>query len=99
MHYLGLDVHDVGDLTATLQPGVAFVIEPGIYIQEDALDSLPKTKENLAMIEKVRPVFEKYRGIGVRLEDSFLMTEDGVKVLSSRVPRTIEEIEAFLAKR
>lgn len=99
VHYLGIDVHDVGDQNATLQPGVAFVIEPGIYIREDGLESLPKTKENQAMIEKVRPAFEKYRNIGIRIEDSFLLTEDGLKHLSSRVPRTIEEIEATLAKR
>jgi Xaa-Pro aminopeptidase len=99
VHYLGLDVHDVGDRFVPLAPGHAFVIEPGIYIQEDALESLPKTKENLAMIEKVRPAFEKYRGLGVRVEDSFLLTGEGLVNLSAGVPRTIEQIEAFMKAR
>ncbi len=96
VHYLGIDVHDVGDRFAPLAPGHAFVIEPGIYIREDGLDSLPKTPENLAMIEKVKPVFEKYRGIWIRLEDSFLLTETGLGNLSARVPRTVDEVETYL---
>jgi Xaa-Pro aminopeptidase len=99
VHYLGMDVHDVGDSRNPLAVGHSFVIEPGIYIREDGLDSLAKTKENLEFIEKVRPAFEKYRGIGIRVEDSFLLTEDGLEDLSSTVPRTIEEIEVFMADR
>jgi Xaa-Pro aminopeptidase len=98
VHYLGMDVHDVGDSRNPLAVGHAFVIEPGIYIREDALETLEKTKENLELIEKVRPAFEKYRGIGVRIEDSFLMTTEGLEDLSSTAPRTIEEIEFFMAK-
>ncbi len=99
VHYLGMDVHDVGDSREPLAPGQSFVIEPGIYIRENGLDSLPKTEKNQAFIEKVRPAFEKYRGIGVRVEDSFLLTDQGLEDLSASVPRTIEEIESFLAKR
>jgi Xaa-Pro aminopeptidase len=99
VHYLGMDVHDVGDSRTPLAVGHAFVIEPGIYIREDGLDSLPKTEENLALVEKVRPVFEKYRGIGIRVEDSFVLTEQGLENLSATVPRTIEEVESFLAGR
>jgi Xaa-Pro aminopeptidase len=98
VHYLGMDVHDVGDPRAPLAAGHAFVIEPGLYIRENALDTLPKTDKNRAFIEKVRPAFEKYRGIGVRVEDSFLLTEQGLEDLSATVPRTIEEIESFLAQ-
>jgi Xaa-Pro aminopeptidase len=76
---------------------MTFVIEPGIYIREAALDNLPKTAENAAFIEKVRPVVQKYRNIGVRIEDSFLLTEAGLDRLSSGVPRTIAEIERFMA--
>ncbi len=97
VHYLGMDVHDVGDSRAPLAEGQAFVIEPGIYIREDGLDSLPKTAENLAFIEKVRPAFEKYRGIGMRVEDSFALTSAGLEDLSASVPRTIKEIETFMA--
>ncbi len=96
VHYIGIDVHDVGDRFTPLAPGHAFVIEPGIYIREDGLASLEKTPENLAMIDKVKPAFERFRGIGIRLEDSFLLTETGLINLSAKVPRTIDEIETFL---
>lgn len=96
-HWLGLNVHDVGT-TNVLAPGMLFVIEPGIYIREAALENLPKTAENLAFIEKVRPVVQKYRNIGVRIEDSFLLTEKGLERLSAPVPRTIDEIESFMKR-
>jgi Xaa-Pro aminopeptidase len=94
-HWIGMDVHDVGG-QRQLAPGMAFVIEPGIYIREAALESLQKTAENLAFIDKVRPMVEKYRNIGVRIEDSFLLTESGLERLSASVPRTIDEIERFM---
>jgi Xaa-Pro aminopeptidase len=94
-HWIGLDVHDVGS-RRPLAPGMTFVIEPGIYIREAALDALPKTAENLAFIERVRPLVAKYRDIGVRIEDSFLLTESGLERLSAAVPRTIDEIERFM---
>jgi Xaa-Pro aminopeptidase len=98
-HYIGLDVHDVGDRRTPLVPGMAFVIEPGIYIRQGALDALPRTPENNALIEKIQPAVKKYADIGVRVEDSFLLEETGLRRLSASVPRTIEEIEAFLQKR
>ena len=98
-HWIGLDVHDVGDYRRPLEPGMAFVIEPGIYIREQALEALEDTPENRAFKEKVRPAALKYRDIGVRVEDSFLLTETGLVRLSARVPRTLEEIEAFMAGR
>lgn len=99
VHYLGIDVHDVGDSDVPLAPGHAFVIEPGIYIRPDALETLPKTDENLAFIAKVQAAFEKYKGIGIRIEDSYILTDGGLEWLSKAAPRTVEEIEAFLAKR
>ena len=95
LHHIGMDVHDVNTRGA-LQPGMAFVIEPGIYIREAALENLPKTPENAAFIEKVRPMVRKYRNLGVRIEDSFLLTASGLDRLSDRVPRTIDEIELFM---
>jgi Xaa-Pro aminopeptidase len=95
-HWIGMEVHDVA-VPKPLGPGMTFVIEPGIYIREAALENLPKTPENLAFIEKVRPIVQKYRNIGVRIEDSFLLTESGLERLSSGVPRTIDEIERFLS--
>jgi Xaa-Pro aminopeptidase len=98
-HWIGLDVHDVGDYRRPLEPGMTFVIEPGLYIREQALDELEDTPENRAFKEKVRPVVAKYKDIGVRVEDSFLLSETGLVRLSARVPRTLEEIEAFMAGR
>jgi Xaa-Pro aminopeptidase len=98
-HWIGLDVHDVGDYRRPLEPGMTFVIEPGLYIREQALDELEDTPENRAFKEKVKPVVAKYKDIGVRVEDSFLLGETGLVRLSARVPRTLEEIEAFMAGR
>jgi len=89
----------VGDYRRPLEPGMAFTIEPGLYIREAALSALEDTPENRAFKEKVKPAVARYRDIGVRVEDSFLLTETGLVRLSARVPRTLEEIEAFLAGR
>jgi Xaa-Pro aminopeptidase len=96
VHWIGMDVHDVGDSGVPLAPGMAFAMEPGLYIRESALDALPKTPENDAFVAKVRPAVQKYKDIGVRVEDSFLLTETGLTRLSAKVPRTVEEIEAFM---
>ena len=98
-HWIGHDVHDVGVRGKPLAAGMTFVIEPGIYIRESALENLPKTAENLAFAAKVRPAVQKYKDIGVRLEDSFLLTETGLENLSRTVPRTLEEVERFMAGR
>jgi Xaa-Pro aminopeptidase len=98
-HYIGIDVHDVGSRTLPLQPGMAFTIEPGIYIRPIALESLPRTPENLAFIEQVGPAVRKYADIGVRIEDSFLLEDAGLRNLSASVPKTIEAIEALLRTR
>jgi Xaa-Pro aminopeptidase len=76
---------------------MAFVIEPGIYVREGALEHLPPGPESSELIRKIRPAYEKYKGIGVRIEDSFLLTESGLERLSTKVPRTIEEIERFMS--
>jgi Xaa-Pro aminopeptidase len=96
-HWIGMDVHDVS-IPRPLAPGMAFTIEPGIYIREAALDDLPKTPANAAFIEKVRPMVQKYKDIGVRIEDSYLLTAAGLERLSQSVPRTIDEVEQFLKR-
>ena len=98
-HYIGIDVHDVGSRSRPLQPGMAFTIEPGLYIRQSALDALPRTPENLGLIEKIQPAVRKYADIGVRIEDSFLLEETGLRNLSASVPKTIADIESFMRAR
>lgn len=95
-HWIGMNVHDVGSYQGPLRAGIVYTNEPGIYIREDALDNLPDTPENKAFIEKVRPIYEKYKGIGVRIEDDMLITETGVEWMSGKLPRSISDIEAFM---
>ena len=78
---------------------MTFTIEPGIYIRQSVIDGLPKTPENLALTEKIQPAVRKYADLGVRVEDSFLLQDSGAARLTGAVPRTIEDIEAFLRKR
>jgi Xaa-Pro aminopeptidase len=92
-HWIGMDVHDVGDYRRPLEAGMAFVIEPGLYIRREALAQLPDTPENRAFREKVAVALERYQGIGVRVEDSFLLTETELVRLSAKAPRTLKEIE------
>jgi Xaa-Pro aminopeptidase len=98
-HWLGMNVHDVsvrGD--DRLDTGMVFTVEPGIYVRPDALDNLPKTPENEKFIAAIRPAFEKYKGVGVRIEDDVVVTADGYHNLSAALPRTIADIEAFMAR-
>jgi Xaa-Pro aminopeptidase len=97
-HYLGMNVHDVSVRGAKLDAGMVFTVEPGIYIRPDALDNLPKTPENEKFIAAVRPAFEKYKSVGVRIEDDVVVTADGYRNLSVALPRTIPDIEAFMAR-
>ncbi|MFG3452364.1 Xaa-Pro aminopeptidase [Stutzerimonas stutzeri] len=84
-HWLGMDVHDVGDYKVggewrVLEPGMAMTVEPGIYIAADNQD-----------------VAKKWRGIGVRIEDDVVVTRTGCEVLTGGVPKAVAEIEALMA--
>jgi Xaa-Pro aminopeptidase len=98
-HFIGIDVHDVGERSRPLQPGMAFVIEPGIYIRQSAIDALTMTAENRALVDKIQPAVKKYADIGIRIEDAFVLEEDGLRRLTATVPRTIEEVESFMRRR
>ena len=105
-HYIGLDVHDVGNYGRQdprgrdLLPGMVLTIEPGIYLHpllmvtlRDQLKGRVDSAEIDGFLEKVGPVFEKYKGIGVRIEDDILITETGQEILSASAPKEIAEIE------
>jgi len=77
-HYLGLDVHDVGDWEKPLEPGCVVTVEPGIYITPNSY--LPK----------------EYWNIGIRIEDDVLITQNGCRVLTEDLPKTVEKIEALM---
>ena len=85
-HWLGMDVHDVGDYKISdqwrvLEPGMVLTVEPGIYVS-------PKNSK----------VAKKWRGIGIRIEDDVVVTKDGCRVLTDGVPKTVAEIEALMAQ-
>jgi Xaa-Pro aminopeptidase len=84
-HWLGLDVHDVGDYRIDgeyrmLEPGMVLTIEPGLYIA-------PHSKA----------VAARWKGIGVRIEDDVVVTASGAEVLTADTPKAIDEIEALIA--
>jgi Xaa-Pro aminopeptidase len=85
-HWLGLDVHDVGDYRVDgeyreLEPGMVVTVEPGIYIPADA-----------------KGVAAQWRGIGIRIEDDIAVTRGEPEVLTAAVTNDPDEIEALMAK-
>jgi Xaa-Pro aminopeptidase len=86
-HWLGMDVHDtgmyrVGEGWQNLVPNQVLTIEPGIYIAPDA-----KAAEDQPEIA------DRWKGIGIRIEDDVLVTDAGHEVLTAAVPKSIEAME------
>lgn len=83
-HWLGMDVHDVGDYKIdgewrVLEPGMVMTVEPGLYIRGGD-KNVPK----------------KWWNIGVRIEDDVLVTRDGSEVLTRAAPKAVDEVEALV---
>ncbi|MEX1182308.1 MAG: aminopeptidase P N-terminal domain-containing protein [Gemmatimonadota bacterium] len=99
-HGVGLAVHDpdISQTPSGFGPGSAVTIEPGIYIRADAFDHLSDTPGNRAMIERLRPALERYRDIGVRIEDVFVYDSRGIERASAAAPREIADIEALMSE-
>ncbi len=96
-HGIGLQVHDPDRyyFEGVLGEGSVFTIEPGIYVRENLLEILPSTDNNKKLIERIRAAHSKYNRIGVRIEDDFLVTKEGL-VWLTKSPREINEIEALM---
>jgi len=82
-HWLGMDVHDVGDYRVDddwrqLEPGMCLTIEPGLYI--------PPAED----------VPERLHGIGVRIEDDVHVTREGHEILTDGLAKSVEDIEALM---
>ncbi|MEX1082513.1 MAG: Xaa-Pro aminopeptidase [Halofilum sp. (in: g-proteobacteria)] len=81
-HWLGVDVHDVGDYKVDddwreLEPGMCLTVEPGLYIAD--ADDIP----------------EHLRNIGVRIEDNVAVTRDGHEVLTDALVKAADDVEAL----
>jgi Xaa-Pro aminopeptidase len=90
-HWIGMDVHDVGDYRdpappgeekpwRTLQPGMALTVEPGIYVRP--AEGVP----------------EQFWNIGIRIEDDAVVTKDGCEIITAAAPKTVAEIEAVMKR-
>jgi Xaa-Pro aminopeptidase len=84
-HWLGMDVHDVGDYKIgdqwrVFEPGMVLTIEPGIYIPAGS-----------------RGVPKRFHNIGIRIEDDVVVTKTGVEVLTALAPKDADAIEAVMS--
>ena len=84
-HWLGMDVHDVGEYRIdsewrALEVGMVLTVEPGLYVAPDNQNVDPR-----------------WRGIGIRIEDDVVVTQDGCHILTAGVPKSVADIEKLIA--
>ncbi|WP_288362507.1 M24 family metallopeptidase, partial [uncultured Spongiibacter sp.] len=85
-HWLGLDVHDMGRYKDDNGKPVPF--EPGMVLTVEPGIYIPEDAD----------VDEKWRGIGIRIEDDVVVSKSGCEVLTASVPKSVEDIEALMAE-
>jgi Xaa-Pro aminopeptidase len=97
-HGIGLEVHDPDQFyfTGIIAQGSAFTIEPGIYVRGNLLDIIPKSPRNAQLVAKIAPAVKKFADVGVRIEDDYLVTDQGLEWVSCGLPREAEEVEALM---
>jgi len=101
-HGIGLEVHDPAKYyegEMRFRTGDVTTVEPGLYVDLGFIGSLPDTPKNRAMRVKLAPAFAKYGGMGIRIEDDYLITPTGSEWMSKGAPREADEIEATMKQR
>ncbi|MEZ5558447.1 MAG: Xaa-Pro aminopeptidase [Pseudomonadales bacterium] len=88
-HWLGSDVHDVGDYRVggawrELEPGMVLTVEPGIYIPRN---------------ESTAHLPPRWRGLGIRIEDDVHVTRDGCEVLTAEAPKSVRDVQRAMRRR
>lgn len=98
-HGIGLEVHDPAqyyDADSRFKKGDVFTVEPGIYVAPDFIAMIPDTPRNRTFRARTARALEQYKWIGVRIEDDYALTDQGLEWLSRGAPREINEIEALM---
>jgi Xaa-Pro aminopeptidase len=92
-------------LGRTLEKGMVLTVEPGLYFRSNGISQLfelfgkeASKQEIQEFIDKVNPVYEKYKNIGIRIEDDVLITDNGNIVLSKDIPKEVDEIEKLMER-
>ncbi|MBE3111679.1 MAG: aminopeptidase P N-terminal domain-containing protein [Acidobacteria bacterium] len=111
-HGIGLDVHDAWSWHSprldkvAMAPGMVMTMEPGLYFPEvrfeaflEALKGKVPDAEIATFREKVGPIYKKYAGMGVRIEDDILIAATGNEILSGHVPKEIADIEKLMREK
>jgi Xaa-Pro aminopeptidase len=85
-----------------LEPGMVLTMEPGLYFAAERIDQIKEIfpdlnrKEIDSFVTSVKPVYQRYADIGIRIEDDILITKDGNEVLTARAPRSVQDIEKLM---